>query len=403
MKNLNPCQGYASINRALGALMVTSRPKLMIIDSDDASRERLARILSPRWVVTTMKVEAATPERLRSECPALVMVDGDMPVLVGKMVFEFAASRPHGVDVPVLLLSEHEPQELQRRARVWGADGFVRRSAGEPELYATLEWFEPRGVRNPFTEPGTDTLPLPPAREATEVAWAAPSNRGGILVGGRPPWLSALESMLRGRFNLSSVSSGAAIYEELVFERPLLLLLSSAIVDSTVPNLCRCIRRDVVRNHTPILFVGEAHEQELAREAAAAGANRVLLAPFHAGLLFSTISTLSNVAVRTDARLLVRIEVKVWGNDTPTLGVGFSRNLSASGLLLQSQVSASVGDRLQVRFFVPDRSVEISARARVARVDKANEGFALEFLSLPRSDRQAIEGFVRAKMHKISN
>ena len=81
-------------------------------------------------------------------------------------------------------------------------------------------------------------------------------------------------------------------------------------------------------------------------------------------------------------------------------------DISEGGAFLRSEYLLEPGDRIEVTFVLPD-STPIVARARVAWVTprperKGDPGMGLEFISLQKSEREAIARFVEGQRSKRS-
>jgi len=104
------------------------RPKILIVDDDGA----LADVLSDR--LKRQGFEAITAEtgdlgltKARSERPALIVLDLQLPDIDGFTICEQLADSPETCAIPVIILSGTERPDILRRCRAAGGHYFVRK------------------------------------------------------------------------------------------------------------------------------------------------------------------------------------------------------------------------------------------------------------------------------------
>lgn len=77
--------------------------------------------------------------------PALILMDINMPETTGDFVLAFFKEQRGLTDVPILLFSDIDENELRERAEACGADGYVSKGWGFEKMVeavtATLEGF----------------------------------------------------------------------------------------------------------------------------------------------------------------------------------------------------------------------------------------------------------------------
>ena len=174
------------------------------------------------------------------------------------------------------------------------------------------------------------------------------------------------------------------------------MVVGPDLPDSTMTNLCRELRADSAHRTASILFIGGPEDQARADLAREAGANEALLRPLDEMSLFQTVGRLANVAARRRARLLVRVELEV--QHRSGFCVGFTHNISASGMLLEADRALELGQQLTLRFFVPGLEEEVAVTAEVVRVQRQSGGVSVvgvQFDNLGARFGEAIETFVR--------
>jgi DNA-binding response OmpR family regulator len=111
--------------------------RVLVVDDDEMIRAVLQRVLEPAGAVVT---EAETGEdglrALYAGRPDVVVLDIDLPGIDGWQVLERIRQL---TDVPVVMLSGHDDELEKVRALRAGADDYVTKPFGAPELLARLQ------------------------------------------------------------------------------------------------------------------------------------------------------------------------------------------------------------------------------------------------------------------------
>ena len=110
---------------------------------------------------------------------------------------------------------------------------------------------------------------------------------------------------------------------------------------------------------------------------------------------------LMNISTRQDYRVLLSVVVS--SRIRKKSFFCRSENISASGMLLETDKLLSRGDRLTCSFFLPD-SVQIVAEGEIVRIVKRStevepNQYGLRFTQIETEAKEAIEKFVRLKAH----
>jgi CheY-like chemotaxis protein len=104
------------------------RPKILIVDDDDALAEVLSDRLRRQGFGTII---AETGEwglaKARSDHPALIVLDLQLPDVDGFTVCEQLADSSETCAIPVIILSGMERPDILRRCRAAGGHYFVRK------------------------------------------------------------------------------------------------------------------------------------------------------------------------------------------------------------------------------------------------------------------------------------
>jgi CheY-like chemotaxis protein len=201
----------------------------------------------------------------------------------------------------------------------------------------------------------------------------------------------------RREFLVRRAGSGAQACAMLRTGTACLLVVGPSLEDTGVDQLVAEVRADPALRRTSILFVGDTADAPTAAAATGAGANVALLRPFDERELVHAVARLANVAPRRTTRLLVRLRVGIRADD---FRVGFTRNVSSSGMLLEADSGLDVGSLLGLRFFVPGKTEEVSADGEVVRLHGltgVRSVVGVHFVTIGSDDRTLIRTFVAAR------
>jgi CheY-like chemotaxis protein len=158
--------------------------------------------------------------------------------------------------------------------------------------------------------------------------------------------------------------------------------------------LCGRIRQDQSLMKVSIIVVCGDTPDEIER-AETCGANERLVKPVKPEDLKDSVGKLIAVANRRDCRVLVRAQV-YGGEDGTRTFFGTSRNISVSGLLIESDGLLAVGDRISCMFFLPGE-IKISGVGeivRVARLSRLEYQYGIRFVSLYPEVQAELQNFV---------
>ncbi|MDA8182849.1 MAG: response regulator [Actinomycetota bacterium] len=137
--------GSLSPNELAGAAAATleaagrDRQRLLAVDDDPAVLAALVAILEPAGIVVTGVTE---PERfwatLRESAPDLVVLDLDMPVVSGTELCRLLRADPRWSALPVVFLTSHVGRDTIEAIFAAGADDYVPKPVGGPELVTRI-------------------------------------------------------------------------------------------------------------------------------------------------------------------------------------------------------------------------------------------------------------------------
>lgn len=156
--------------------------------------------------------------------------------------------------------------------------------------------------------------------------------------------------------------------------------------------MCAAIRNEDALKYVSIIMACKADEA-VAAEYLQAGVNAVLKEPIDAAGLFSRIAELLIIPQRQAIRSLLRVAVA--GKGKKEVFPAVSQNISISGILLETEMKLSPGDRLNCSFSIGSR--EISSDVIVMRAIQIEPGkyrYGVKFSNIDTKSLIIIEQFV---------
>ncbi len=166
--------------------------------------------------------------------------------------------------------------------------------------------------------------------------------------------------------------------------------------------LCSLIRDDITLRRVSIIMVYSSIKPSTERRSACR-ANVFIREPINLSILSEKAHQLLNIAQREYLRAPVAVKVHGKYKNKPFLCI--SENISASGMLFQSEKIIDKGDAIICSFFLPN-SVHIITDAEVARFVKKKIEFdthyyGIKFLNLKNKDKSAIETYTKEELRRL--
>jgi len=120
------------------ALATSKRPTILIVDDDDVLTDVLSRRLQQQGFDTiTADLGRSGLAKARSEHPALIVLDLQLPDVDGLAICEQLVDSSATCGIPVIVLSGVEKPDIVRRCRAAGCHYFVRKPY-DPNVLLTL-------------------------------------------------------------------------------------------------------------------------------------------------------------------------------------------------------------------------------------------------------------------------
>jgi CheY-like chemotaxis protein len=169
--------------------------------------------------------------------------------------------------------------------------------------------------------------------------------------------------------------------------------------------LSSLIREDSELRNVSLIIVCPDTESDIKRSLHCQ-ANAFITIPINSAILLQEAHQLLNIAPRKAYRVPVSIKITGKSKDTPF--IGYTENLSISGMLFHSDTILFEGDAIVCSFYLPD-STHITSNAEVVRVleketDHDTNFYGIKFVDLSANIISAIEAFIKeealqAKQH----
>lgn len=189
-------------------------------------------------------------------------------------------------------------------------------------------------------------------------------------------------------------SSGTEVLKIHKTEKADLIIMDIDLPVISADKVCAMIRDDDAMRKVSIALLCNNNKSDIDR-CLESKSNAYFIKPLDPVLFDEKISQLLSIAERKACRILIRIEVKCEIGKSSFLCS--SKDLSISGILLETDKPLVKGDIITCSFFLPD-SARITAEAKVVRVHRKTVRtffYGVEFISLKPEHRAKIEIFIK--------
>lgn len=199
--------------------------------------------------------------------------------------------------------------------------------------------------------------------------------------------------LTREDFQLNTAQSGAEAFQ-LHREHHFDLIMSDLhLHDMGGDTLCSSLRSGEMAQKVAILLICYDKPDEHAR-VAQSGADAKIIRPVQPEQIIDTVGSLLDMQLGRTKRVM--FTVKVISKKGEVEFYCLSRDISITGILLETEYHLDIGDRIICQFTLPGAS-QIETEGDVVRSGKAEEGtclYGVQFVGLPLSSRRVIDNFV---------
>jgi CheY-like chemotaxis protein len=180
-------------------------------------------------------------------------------------------------------------------------------------------------------------------------------------------------------------------------ERADLIITDAALPLMGGAKLCSWIRGDAELKYVSIMVIGDETDKSgnSLSQCKEAGANVVIRRPLEPGLLLWQASQQLVIPIRKDMRVLLRASIKDLEGSAPFLA--WSQNISISGMLLETDRTLKLGDRLTCAFNIAHSEITLTCSVeRIEATASKNNQYGVRFMNCDTKSLIIIENFVKA-------
>ena len=196
-----------------------------------------------------------------------------------------------------------------------------------------------------------------------------------LLVDDVKLFLEFEKTLLKNRgIELFTATSGSEALQIHRKEHVDLILLDLNMPDLSGVDVCRVIRNeDVLKNVSIIIVTTMGSDEEISR-CLTSGANDVVAKPIIPGELLKKVSKYIDVPLRSNTRLLVRLQAEGTTERSESFA-GMTQNISSSGFLLETGQKFCIGGTATFHISLPGFSTRVPVKGEIAReiTDHASE------------------------------
>ena len=212
--------------------------------------------------------------------------------------------------------------------------------------------------------------------------------------------VNSLEDMLqrektilnRASFEIFSAATGREALSLHKENQVDLMIISLDLPDMSGDTLCSSIRKDPRLRQVSIILTCSNDPGCIAR-AERCGANAYITRPFHAGSLIEKVTKLLSVPQRHHYRVLISITIK--GNSANQPFFCSSHDISATGMMIETDRHLAKGDLLSCSFFLPGFG-KIVAEGEIVRTDNSAKTprHGIRFRYIDPEYRKCLDSFI---------
>ncbi len=171
-----------------------------------------------------------------------------------------------------------------------------------------------------------------------------------------------------------------------------LMVIALDLPDMSGDKLCSSIRKDADLRQVSIIMTCN-NDPDCLERATRCGANAHVTKPFHSGQLTEKVTKLLAIPQRQSYRVLLRISVKGSLDNEPFFCS--SRDISSTGLMIETDKPLTKGDLLTCSFFLPGFG-KIVADGEIMRTDNSAEipHYGIRFRYLDPEYKNGIDSFI---------
>ncbi|MBI5073940.1 MAG: response regulator [Nitrospirae bacterium] len=171
-----------------------------------------------------------------------------------------------------------------------------------------------------------------------------------------------------------------------------LMVISLDLPDMSGDKLCSSIRKEADLRQVSVIMTC-SNDADCIERATRCGANAHITKPFHSGQLTEQVTKLLSIPQRQSYRVLLRISIK--GSFDNKAFFCSSRDISATGIMIETDKQLAKGDLLSCSFFLPGFG-KINVDGEIMRTDNSGAiaRYGVRFRYLDPACKNGIDTFI---------
>ncbi|MFQ5876643.1 MAG: PilZ domain-containing protein [Acidobacteriota bacterium] len=204
----------------------------------------------------------------------------------------------------------------------------------------------------------------------------------------------------RTAFDLIVGRSGEEILDLILRERPCAAMFNYYLAGLKGDEVCRRIRRSGLgRGALPVLIVGPPEPADIPLRCRQAECDEYIESPADPDVLLHSLAGALGIQFRRHVRVPAVISIS-FGRIVSEF-LGYTRDISEGGMLVETSVDVHSGKRLYLRIFLGEKERPIVARATVLRVHRPHGAehnyLGLQFQKMDTGSATRLKEFIRAR------
>ena len=222
-----------------------------------------------------------------------------------------------------------------------------------------------------------------------------------LIVDGLEAFIYSEKNILRrSDFEIFTATSGKEALNVHKAEKMDVIIADLDLPDIGGDKLCSMIRNDEELKSVSIIIVCTTAPSDIER-ASVCKANSYITRPISSRQLLEKVAQLLNIPERKSCRVLLKVSVS-WKSASGSFFCS-SRDISATGILLQTDRMLAKGDVISCNFYLPN-SFRVFANVEIMRVTMNGDDtflYGAKYVDLSPEYRSAIEAFINNRSEKI--
>ncbi len=202
----------------------------------------------------------------------------------------------------------------------------------------------------------------------------------------------------RADFRIFTATSGEQALTLHRTERMDLIIADLDMPDMGGDRLCSAIRKDPGLKTVSVIIVCSGSSADLER-VSHCGANAHITKPIRPVQLVEKVGQLLDVPERKSYRVVLKVTVH--GNSRQESFFCSSRDISATGMLIETDKTLNRGDKVSCSFFLPNAD-RITVDAEIVRAVRDEKGYqyGVRYLNMPPKFKAEIEDFIASRSRR---